>query len=90
MELGKHATGPVVALPGQEEGHDGHEKALVTKPDRARRPEEENEEHWTEVELFLEMWDRVAYSWNNKTLLRLARYARLEAEAEKEIERRSR
>lgn len=57
----------------------------------ARRIEEDRkrQEHWTEVDLVLEMWDRVARSWNNETLMRLARYARLEAEIEKEIERKA-
>ncbi len=58
----------------------------------ARQVEEakKRDEHWTEVDLFLEMWDRVAQSWGNDTLKRLARYARLEAETEREMERRSR
>lgn len=71
---------------------DGHEKASVLDLGWARQIEEarKRDEHWTEVELVLEMWDRVARSWNNDTLLRLACYARLEAETEREIERRSR
>ncbi|QIN77607.1 hypothetical protein GBA65_02770 [Rubrobacter marinus] len=58
----------------------------------ARKVEEarKRQAHWTEVELVVEMWERVAISWNNDTLMRLARYARLEAETEREIERRAR
>ena len=40
-------------------------------------------EHWEEVDLFLEMWHEIARAWGNETLLRLARYARLEVEAER-------
>ena len=79
----------IVGLPAQE---DGYEEARAIDLGWSRRIEEarKREEHWTEVEFFFEMWDRVARSWNNETLVRLARYARLEAETEREIERRAR
>lgn len=41
------------------------------------------EEHWEEVDLLLEMWQRVARSWDNETLLRLVRSAMAEAVREK-------
>ena len=73
-------------------GEDGHAGTRVIELGWSRQIEEarKRDEHWTEVDLVLEMWDRVARSWNNETLLRLARYARLEAETEREIERKSR
>ncbi len=76
-------------LPVQE---DGNTQTRVIELGWARQVEEakKRDEHWTEVDLFLEMWDRVARSWGNDTLKRLARYARLEAETEREMERRSR
>lgn len=76
-------------LPVQE---DGNTETRVIELGWVRQVEEaqKRDEHWTEVDLFLEMWDRVAHSWGNDTLKRLARYARLEAETEREIERRSR
>ncbi len=43
--------------------------------------------HWEEVDLLLEAWLSVAGSWGNETLLRLLRYARLEADTEREVER---
>ena len=86
---------PKAAKPGKPvlrsvEG-DGGGEAGVLHLGWARRIEEDGkrQEHWTEVELVLEMWDRVALSWNNETLMRLSRYARLEAEAEREIERKA-
>lgn len=71
---------------------DGHGDPRVIEFGWARQVEEarKRQEHWTEVELVLVMWERVARSWNNDTLMRLARYARLEAETERELERRSR
>ena len=87
-EFGKQADG----LLGLSAREDGHEEASVIDLGWARQIEEarKRDEHWTEVELVIEMWDRVARSWNNDTLMRLARYARLEAETEREIERKSR
>ena len=71
---------------------DGRGETRVPDLGWSRQVEEarKREDHWTEVELVLEMWDRVARSWDNDTLMRLARYARLEAETERETERRSR
>ncbi len=71
---------------------DGREEQRVIELGWARQVEEarKRQEHWTEVELVVEMWERVARSWNNDTLMRLARYARLEAETEREIERKAR
>ena len=87
-ELDKPAGGRG-GLPAHE---DGYEEARVIDLGWSRQIEEarKRQEHWTEVELVLEMWERVAHSWNNETLMRLARYARLEAETEMEIERKSR
>ena len=83
---------PADGLLGLSAREDGHEEASVIDLGWARQIEEvrKRDEHWTEVELVIEMWDRVARSWNNDTLMRLARYARLEAETEREIERKSR
>ena len=71
---------------------DGREEPRVIELGWARQVGEarKRQEHWTEVELVVEMWERVARSWNNDTLMRLARYARLEAEIEREIERKAR
>ena len=87
-EFGKTMNRPV-GLPAQE---DGYEEARVIDLGWSRQIEEtrKREDHWTEVDLVLEMWDRVARSWDNDTLMRLARYARLEAETEREQERKSR
>ena len=87
-ELGKIAGGSA-GLPARE---DGYGEARVIEFGWARQLEKarEREDHWTEVDLVLEMWDRVARSWNNDTLVRLARYARLEVETERELERKSR
>ena len=87
-EFGKTISRPV-GLPAQE---DGYEEARVIDLGRSQRIEEsrKREDHWTEVDLVLEMWDRVACSWDNDTLIRLARYARLEAETEREQERKAR
>jgi hypothetical protein len=43
-------------------------------------------EHWEEVDLYLNMWLKIAHARSNVTLLRLLRYAQLEAEAEREYE----
>ena len=71
------------------EGHDAGTRVLDLGWARRIEEDRKRQEHWTEVDLVLEMWDRVARSWNNETLMRLARYARLEAETEKEIERKA-
>lgn len=71
---------------------DGCEEARVLDLGWSKQIEaaRKREDRWTEIDLVLEMWDRVAHSWNNETLMRLARYARMEAETERELERRSR
>jgi hypothetical protein len=47
------------------------------------------DEHREEVDLCLEMWERVARGWGNETLLRLARQAQAEARVEKALERQA-
>ena len=86
-EFGKPAIG-LVGLPARE---DGYEETRVIEFGWSRQIEEarKRQDHWTEVDLVLEMWERVAHSWDNETLQRLVRYARLEAETERESERKS-
>ena len=66
-ELDKPAGG-LGGLPAHE---DGYEEARVIDLGWSRQIEEarKRQEHWTEVELVLEMWERVAHSWNNETLM---------------------
>lgn len=49
----------------------------------------ERNEHWEEVNVYLNMWTKVAYARGNETLLRLLRYARLEARGDRECERKA-
>lgn len=49
----------------------------------------ERKEHWEEVDTYLSMWTRVAHARGNETLLRLLRYARLEALSDRECERQA-
>lgn len=49
----------------------------------------EQREHWEEVNLYLDLWDKVAHARENTTLSRLLRYARLEAQTDKEFARES-
>lgn len=49
----------------------------------------EQREHWEEVDLYLDMWLKIAHARGNETLSRLLRYAQLEAKAEREYERKS-
>ena len=88
-ETSKVADG-LVGLPARRADCPGG--AQVIDLDRSRRQEgdADREEHWEEVELVLEMWDRVARAWDNDTLVRLARYARLEAATERDLERKTR
>jgi hypothetical protein len=46
-------------------------------------------EHWEEVDLYLDMWLKVAHAKSNLTLSRLLRYAQLEAKVEQEYERKT-
>lgn len=85
-EPGKRTKPPMLR---SVEGHDAGTRVLDLGWARRIEEDRKRQEHWTEVDLVLEMWDRVARSWNNETLMRLARYARLEAETEKEIERKA-
>ena len=70
---------------------DGHEETRVIEFGWARQIEEarKRQEHWTEGARPPDVGE-VAQSWDNDTLMRLARYARLEAETKMELERRSR
>jgi hypothetical protein len=49
----------------------------------------ERREHWEEVDLYLNMWLKIAHARSNATLSRLLRYAQLEAKAEREYERKA-
>lgn len=49
----------------------------------------ERREHWEEVDLYLNMWLKIAHARSNVTLSRLLRYARLEAKVEREYERKA-
>ena len=49
----------------------------------------EEREHWEEVDLYLDMWLKIARARSNATLSRFLRYAQLEARVERECERQA-
>ena len=49
----------------------------------------EEREHWEEVDLYLDMWLKIARARSNATLSRFLRYAQLEAKVEREYERKA-
>ena len=49
----------------------------------------EEREHWEEVDLYLDMWLKIARARSNATLSRFLWYAQLEAKVERECERKA-
>ena len=49
----------------------------------------ERKDHWEEIDIYLNMWTKIAHARGNEMLLRLLRCAQLEARGDREFERKA-
>ena len=49
----------------------------------------ERKDHWEEIDIYLNMWTKIAHARGNEMLLRLLRCAQLEARGDREYERKA-